>query len=331
MNIMSRHFLLITAIALLLAMSAVGCSVTVGSPGGTQQQPEKNVIETAVALTVQAQTEQAAASVAPVQATAVEIATATPVPPTATPAPPTDTPAPPTATPAPPTATPIPPTATPVPPTATPVPPTDTPIPPTNTPVPPTSTPTPGLVINPTLVAIITVPPQAPLAIIHNATLEALPAESGSVRSNGAVRRVKNVGDIGVAVGAQAFLSFDITSIPANATITKAVADFSDFDTLGNPFTALGCLRAYPQHYGTLDAGDYYTGHALGAILRWCSVDELKTPQDNDDLKSRLQHSLGASRFQMRVQFNEKQSNNDGVTDMVRLGAAKLIISYTLP
>ena len=296
MNIMSRHFLLITAIALLLAMSAVGCSVTVGSPGGTQQQPEKNVIETAVALTVQAQTEQAAASVAPVQATAVEIATATPVPPTATP-----------------------------------VPPTDTPIPPTNTPVPPTSTPTPGLVINPTLVAIITVPPQAPLAIIHNATLEALPAESGSVRSNGAVRRVKNVGDIGVAVGAQAFLSFDITSIPANATITKAVADFSDFDTLGNPFTALGCLRAYPQHYGTLDAGDYYTGHALGAILRWCSVDELKTPQDNDDLKSRLQHSLGASRFQMRVQFNEKQSNNDGVTDMVRLGAAKLIISYTLP
>jgi len=318
----ARRFVFLFAITLLLALLMAGCSVTVGAPGGASQPtPAQGAIETAVALTVQAQLGQTPTTVAEAQITPTteaatntpEAAANTPIPATATPIPATDTP--------------VPPTDTPVPPTSTPIPPTNTPIPPTNTPVPPTNTPAPTMiVIAPTLVVVV-----PPLSLIHTDTLEAIPAESGSVRSNGAVRGVKNVGDIETNDGSQAFLSFDISGIPANAAISKVEVDFSDYDTLGNPFGALGCLRSYKQNYGTLDVSDYVTGHPLGALLRWCSANELNNVSAKEDIRQALQSSLGASRFQLRLQFNEKQSNNDGVADMVRFGHSKLIVTYTTP
>ncbi len=320
------YSLLIAALALLLL--AVGCTVTVGSPGnGAEPTQAPGAVDTAVALTVQAKLGQASATpaaTAPPTATSIP-ATNTPGPATDTPNPPTDTPVPPTDTPIPPTATPIPPTATPIPPTATPIPPTATPVPPTDTPIPPTPT---LMAVIPTTVVIVT-PILPPLSVIQKITLEAVRNESGSVRSNGAVRSVTNVGDIETNDGSQAFLSFDISGIPANAHITKVEVDFSRFDTLGNPFSALGCLRGYQQNYGSLDAGDYYTGHALGAILRWCSAQELQQVVEDDDVKGALQDALGDSRFQLRLQFNQTKSNNDGVADMVRLGSPRLIVSYT--
>ena len=128
MNTRTIYLLTLVAVLALLVLALAGCTVSVGNPGGEVQQsaPDQGAIETAVALTVQAQTQQQQSADTPVPQSVPD--TPTPVPPSPTPVPPTNTPAPPTPTPVPPTATPVPPTATPVPPTATPVPPTPTPL-----------------------------------------------------------------------------------------------------------------------------------------------------------------------------------------------------------
>ena len=314
MNTLIRRFSLWGALILLMLLMA-GCSVSIGSPNGSSEPaPGKGDIETAVALTVQAKLDQA---VAEVESTPVD----GDAPPTATPVPPTATPAPPTATSVPPTATPIPPTATPAPPTATPVPPTATPV---NTLSPSDVA---GMIATP-MVAVSTI--QA-FGAVSTVSLEVIPEESGSVwqQNGGEVRDVINVGDVPSNTAAQVFLSFDISGIPAGATIDKVEVDFSEYDTLGNPFSTLGCLRGYPHDYGTLQKNDFYSGNALGAILRWCSTSELDTIQQDDNVKDALQNSLNAMRFQLRLQFNERYSDGNNFGDVVRFGSPKLIVTYS--
>ncbi len=122
MNTHPRNLMMpLTTIIIFIVLMA-GCTVNLGPPGGASETtPEQGAIETAVALTVQAQTGQTP-NAAPTN-TPAGGATDTPVPPTDTPVAPTDTP--------------VAPTDTPIPPTDTPIPPTDTPIPPTDTPIPP--------------------------------------------------------------------------------------------------------------------------------------------------------------------------------------------------
>ena len=142
------------------------------------------------------------------------------------------------------------------------------------------------------------------------------------------MKTVENVGDLNNNRASQAFLSFDISGIPADATITQVKVDFSDFDMLDAPFSGLECLRAYPQDYGVLDSSDYHSGLALGAIGRWCDAGQLSTVEVNDDFKDELQAKLGDSRFQIRMHFNKVFSDTDGQADMVRLGDVKLIVTY---
>lgn len=155
--------------------------------------------------------------------------------------------------------------------------------------------------------------------------------ESGFVTSDNTVYSPENVGDTTTNLGAQAFLSFDISSIPAGSTINSVTVNFTDYDTLGNPFGNLGCLRGYVDNYGTLDGSDYHTGTTLGAIMRFCNTSQLSTAEANDSVKAALQSAVGSSRFRIRMQFNETMTDADGVADMVRLGDVSLSISYTAP
>ncbi|PKN94239.1 MAG: hypothetical protein CVU44_07520 [Chloroflexi bacterium HGW-Chloroflexi-6] len=175
----------------------------------------------------------------------------------------------------------------------------------------------------PTATSLVVLPPA-----IAQINAPVVAAESGSVRSDGSVLSPKNVGDTESNVSSQGFLSFDISAIPAGATITEVKVDFSDYDTLGSPF-GLGCLRMYQQNYGTLDGGDYVGGSALGALSRWCNTGEVSAVAVDDDLKAVIQALVGSSRARFRVQFNEMNTNNNGVGDMVRFGNIKLIITYT--
>lgn len=168
----------------------------------------------------------------------------------------------------------------------------------------------------------------------HTVTLTTVGGEDGQVRSDGTVLSPPNTGDTDTNTIAEAFLSFDISGIPSNATITKTITDFSDYDTLGNPFSLGndGCVRAYVQDYGSLNAGDFFAGDPLGAVARWCSTGELdNTSLEQPDMVAALQGELGSSRFQLRVQFRPPTTNNNGIADMIRFGNVNLRITYTTP
>ena len=174
-------------------------------------------------------------------------------------------------------------------------------------------------------------PPALPPAIAQG-VLISVPGESGQVRSDGTVLTPPNTGDAdtaGVAITAEAFVSFNMSSIPAGANITKVVVDFSSYDVLGNPWSlGDGCVRSYVQNYGTLDAGDFFPGDPTSAITRWCGAGELSSVFEDAAMKSVVQNAVGTSRLQLRIQFRTPTTNNNGVADMIRFGTVKLTVTY---
>ena len=193
----------------------------------------------------------------------------------------------------------------------------------------PTPTPTnTSVAFTPTPTATFTLPPPA---IATTAAIPLVVGESGSVRSDGTVLGFPNVGDIESNASSQGFLSFDISSIPAGAHISAVKLNFSNYDTLGDPFAHLGGLRMYSQNYGSLDASDFVGGSPLGAVALWSNAGVLSSPASIPDpsIVTYLQSRLGSSRAQFRVEFNEHATNSDGIADMVRLGATiQLLITY---
>ena len=173
-------------------------------------------------------------------------------------------------------------------------------------------------------------PPLPPA--VASVTLNHIEAEGGSVRSNGGVYGgLENVGDTTGNLGSQVFVSFDMNSIPAGSTITEVKLDFSHYDKLGDPWGSLNCLRLYQHDYGALGAGDFFGGVATGALVRWCNDGELSAVAADSDMISALQSKVGSSRFQARLQFKDMLTDGDGVSDMVRFGTLKLLVTYELP
>ncbi len=150
--------------------------------------------------------------------------------------------------------------------------------------------------------------------------------DEGAVQGDGQVFTAPNVGDTKDDFGLQAFIQFDISKIPMNALITEVIVSFSNFDTLGDPFTDLGCLRAYRGNYFPLDSGDYLS--TSESSMKWCNSVELEVAAINEVVKSELQQSLGNPKLEYRLQFNEIESDFDGKDDMVRFGTVSLRITY---
>jgi hypothetical protein len=158
--------------------------------------------------------------------------------------------------------------------------------------------------------------------------------ESGSVRSNDEVKGAKDVGDTSADLSSQVFLSFDISAIPEDATITEVVADFSSHDQLGDPFGDLGCLDIFKYDYIPLDSTDYFTSEPSGRLIRWCSTNSLNSPVIDKDMVTALQSKVGSSRMQFRLQF-QTDISSDGEADMVRFvlpgESLELKVTYYIP
>jgi hypothetical protein len=188
-------------------------------------------------------------------------------------------------------------------------------------------------VVNPTPTStLMSFAPLAPIPafIFHTVDVPIIVGQSGAALSDGSTLSPPNVGDTSTNAIAQAFVSFDMSAIPAGSTISSVKVDFSNYDTLGNPFGGLGCLRLYQQDYGSVNAGDYFSGTPLGALVRWCNAGELSAVAVDDDLKAPVQGKVGSSRIQFRLQFKDTPTDHDGVADMVRIGHnVKLIVTYT--
>lgn len=158
--------------------------------------------------------------------------------------------------------------------------------------------------------------------------LKAIDKESAGVSSNGGAFGSWWVGDNRYNGANQAFFSFNIANIPANATLIGATLDFGNYGRNGDPFSDLGCLGVYKQDYGAPDASDFFIGTPTNAITKWCSDAELSESLPIDKFISALQSKLGTKRFQIRIQF-DKITDNDDMDDQIASYLPELIISYT--
>jgi hypothetical protein len=159
--------------------------------------------------------------------------------------------------------------------------------------------------------------------------LYSIAVEDGQVERSGYVGEEPNVGDTKSGTAIQAFLSFDISMIPKDATIKSATLDLTAADIFGEPFNTLGGLLVYDCQYQTLNSRDFYIGIAPGAIYT-ISVPP-SSPITSPLLTAAIQKQVdaGNTRFQLRFQFEKPQSYNNQA-DYVALGGSgsKLTIRY---
>ncbi len=156
--------------------------------------------------------------------------------------------------------------------------------------------------------------------------------ESGTIRSDAGPWPDYTAGESNADISrsCEAFLSYDITGIPTNATINEVKFDFTAYTITGNPFGGLGVLHAYATDYGlTLEPGDFVVGFPPGKIADWSSAEALNTIESSPELKTNLQSKLGTSRLQLRLQFSG--SNGDAIKDRITFTNPNLIVTYTTP
>lgn len=165
-------------------------------------------------------------------------------------------------------------------------------------------------------------------------TLPYMEAESGLVTSGGGVNPLTvAAGDSMTNQGAEAFLSFNISGVPAGSTIQGASLKlFGGGNVRGNPFASLGCMRAYVHNYGVVDAGDFVAPGATGAFAQWCTGAELVTAVSNEYVVMAVQTAVGSARFQIRLQFRDTLTDGDGnIDDILILAPVSLTVTYTAP
>ena len=66
-------------------------------------------------------------------------------------------------------------------------------------------------------------------------------------------------------------------------------------------------------------------------MVSWCNGGQLSTSSSPEDVRMDLESTLGSSTYQLRLQFSDTVTDSDGAPDMVRFGAVKLVVEYTVP
>jgi len=194
-------------------------------------------------------------------------------------------------------------------------------------------------VVEPTETPLVIITINPGVTLVFNPTVDINYESRGMVWDGYQVRtNANNVGDAfrdGSNLGVQGFITYDLSSIPDGANILSARLVPSDTaDTIGNPFSDLGYLRVYIDNYGELKMNDYTPPPVTGAIIRFSSFNKMKNDTNEQSVSTSglaaLESALGDDEFQIRLQFNNKETDNDGNTDMVR-ATFKLVITYQNP
>jgi hypothetical protein len=149
---------------------------------------------------------------------------------------------------------------------------------------------------------------------LHTVELFSIGAEDGHVRRDGYVGQEVMVGYTVEKVGIQGFLSFDISALPKDATITSVSLDLDPGAAYvyGSPFERMGQLYICKNQYGKLNSDDYFVGPVtdfrsygpgtpvICSLTRWpsnCSSSSLTVAAVQEQVDA------GSDRFQVRLQF----------------------------
>jgi hypothetical protein len=154
-------------------------------------------------------------------------------------------------------------------------------------------------------------------------------AEDGQIRKDDFIGQEPDVGNTKTSSATQAFLSFDISTIPKDAVIKSATLDLTTATIHGAPFNILGMLFVYDCQYETLSFRDYVVDLRLGALYSIALPPS--QPITSQTLASAVQKRVdaGSSRFQLRFQFQKSPCCHRNA-EYVELGEGKtrLIIEY---
>jgi len=157
-------------------------------------------------------------------------------------------------------------------------------------------------------------------------------SSDGSARSNNSTVNSPVAGDTVDDLGTQGFLTFDVSSIPDDATIQSVKLDLGNGPSVkGDPFGDLGCLRVYPDNYGSLGGSDYTVPPVTGSGWRFCTVGQLDGSDEqtgNQNALDGLEDALASGNYQLRIQFNEMETDSDGAPDNVSFSSIRLRVTY---
>ena len=151
----------------------------------------------------------------------------------------------------------------------------------------------------------------------------------GSVREDGSTYGVMNVGDDNDDFGLQGFVSFNLSAIPDDATITSATLSVAaGSDLLGDPFGNLGCIYVRSGSYFPLDASDYVAGGIVPVSdNEYCSLGDVNAVFGYKT--SVIQSALASDNLELMYWVLFEESNSDGNADMVRFDDILLNVNYT--
>jgi len=196
-----------------------------------------------------------------------------------------------------------------------------------------------------TLLTVTTLP-------IYTLQLYSVAAEDGTVRKDKTVLEQVLVGQNEMNTQMQAFLSYDISSLPPDAIVRRVELDLSNCPIFGSPFPWLGSMNIYNQQYGPeLKSSAYSIWVPAGYLYSWNYNFVATLMPDrafsSPDMADAVQRQLdnGNKRFQIRIQFekyyyytrpaytSQPYADWQQYANYVDIGAGnpKLIVRYVLP
>lgn len=184
-----------------------------------------------------------------------------------------------------------------------------------------TPTPTQSASPSPTLIPTTSLNSPSPTTtltpVIKTMNLSATASLDGFRSSNGGgndgldIRAGRNVNLV-----TRGFVSFDLSGIPASATITETTLRLYQTKTIGNPYGVGGNLKVDHLDYGTsLDDPDYGASSLISnyATLTTNASVEWKDVAATDQIKS--DRSASRTRSQFRIHFTSEVTGGDVTGD----------------
>lgn len=155
-------------------------------------------------------------------------------------------------------------------------------------------------------------------------------ALDGWVRSTGdfAITGSPITGDLDAAVpgiGYRQFYSFDLSALPAGATIVSATLRLYQSTTVGSPYAKLGNVVVEHVDYGdALGPAGYSAVPLEGGAPPVISSDASVGPKTTG-VATAVTNDLTAGRIhaQFRLRFSNTDANNDGVSDFAQFNDAE--------
>lgn len=119
---------------------------------------------------------------------------------------------------------------------------------------------------------------------------------------------------LGPVSGVRAFVSFDLASIPAGATVVDATLTLFEKSTVGSPFTTLGDILLDHVVYGSVLEAGAYSRSGLGDAIATFPADVTPGPK-TVSVTAAVAGDVGARpQSQYRLRFTV-ESDNDGDSD----------------